>query len=50
MVDEDARRALTEIKQGLEAQAPEGAARDPFEQAEHGETRWRSAVTDILPG
>ncbi len=35
-VGEEARHALTEIRERLEAQAPEGAAPDPFEQGEHG--------------
>ncbi len=38
-VDEDARRALSEIKERLEAEAPEGAAPDPFEQAGRGADR-----------
>ncbi len=38
-VGEDARRALSEIKERLEAQAPEGAAPDPFEQTGSGANR-----------
>jgi hypothetical protein len=30
-IDSDARKGLLEVKNALEAQAPEGAAADPFE-------------------